>query len=177
MTERPADALHLVQVAIVVRDLERTVASYIELLGWRPWRVYDFRRLAHTGTHVRGVPTPYAMRAAQARVGGIDFEVIEPLGPSPYQDFLDVRGEGLHHIQVRGEAPYAARRRLAGTLDVLLGGKVDIDDTSSLEYEYYDGTDELHLYVEATYGDRERLLTLKPTMILGAEDQPRGTPR
>lgn len=47
------------------------------------------------------------------------------------------------------------------------GGRIRLDEDSSLEYAYHDGGDELHLFVETTYGDRERLLNLKPVLVLG----------
>lgn len=161
----PQSGIAVVQVAIVVRELEKSLRHYCKVLGWNPWRVYDFRTLDHVDTRVRGEPSSYAMRTAICRVGNVDFEVIEPLGPSPYTEFLETRGEGLHHIQIRGKDPQALRERLANSgVPFLMGGQVRLGPDAALEYAYHDGTDELHLFIESTFGDRERLLNLKPVI-------------
>lgn len=87
------------QLAVVVRDLDATVAAYHRIFGWGPWRILDVAKVPHRDTHVRGVPAAYDMRSAVTTVGDLDFEIIEPgAGPSPYREFLDTRGLGLHHI-------------------------------------------------------------------------------
>ena len=41
------------------------------------------------------------MKLSVARTGNTMWELIEPVdGPSIYQEFLDERGEGLHHLIV-----------------------------------------------------------------------------
>lgn len=160
-SEETAHGIIVVQVAIVVRDLERTVESYERVLGWGPWRIYDFRDLPHVDTRVGPgkEKREYSMRTAACLVGGITFEIIEPVGPSPYTEFLEERGEGLHHIQLRGSDPAALRERLQNSgMPYMMGGKMDFGPDEILEYDYHDGSEDLHLYIESTYGKRERLL-------------------
>jgi methylmalonyl-CoA/ethylmalonyl-CoA epimerase len=50
---------------------------------------------------LRGKSEPYAMKLALAQIGSVAFELIQPLtGPSIYQEFLDRKGEGFHHVAV-----------------------------------------------------------------------------
>jgi len=158
----------VVQVAIVVRDLEESIRAYRRLLGWGPWRVYDFRELDHVDTRIRDAPASYAMRTAIHRVGLIDFEIIEPLGPSPYTEFLDEHGPGLHHIQVRSSDGDGLRARLRESgLNCVMGGRIRLSADAALEYAYHDGAESLHLFLESTYGDRQRLLDFQPQILSG----------
>ncbi|MFQ6076175.1 MAG: VOC family protein [Candidatus Bathyarchaeia archaeon] len=87
------------QIGIVVKDIQKSMAQYWNLLGIGPWRVYTLAPPDLTDTTVHGKPTPYAMRIAIAMIGSLMVELIQPLwGESTYQEFLEERGEGLHHI-------------------------------------------------------------------------------
>ena len=57
--------------------------------------------MTFTGKTVRGKPTDYDMdlRLARGDMGGLSFELIQPLGgDSIYDEFLEKKGEGFHHI-------------------------------------------------------------------------------
>lgn len=158
-TDNPG--IGVVQVAIVVRDLDESIDAYRRLLGWTNWRVYDFRELEHVGTRIRQAEASYSMRTAIHRTGLVDFEIIEPIGPSPYTEFLEEKGPGLHHIQVRSKDSDALHDQLSASgLPFLMGGTIRIGPDAELDYVYHDATDALHLFLESTYGDRERLLGL-----------------
>jgi methylmalonyl-CoA/ethylmalonyl-CoA epimerase len=90
----------ITQVAIVVYDLEATMKAYHRLLGWGPWRVYDFRPPLYGDLTLHEQPADYGVRVAETRAGPIAFELLQPLGdgPNPYRHWLDAHGEGLHHI-------------------------------------------------------------------------------
>lgn len=87
--------LKVSQVAVVCNDLQKTMESYTDLLGWGPWSVYRYEppRLHHT--EVAGKPVDYTMLGAETHVGEIDFELLQPLeGPSIYVDWLDSMAKG-----------------------------------------------------------------------------------
>jgi methylmalonyl-CoA/ethylmalonyl-CoA epimerase len=87
------------QVAVVVRDLDEAMRRYSEELGIAPWSVYTFTPEWIREMTFRGREQPYSMKLALAQVGETMYELIEPLdGPNTYQEFLDARGEGLHHL-------------------------------------------------------------------------------
>lgn len=157
------------QVAVVVRDLDAAIRAYHRVLGWGPWRIYDFDQLPHHGTTVRAAPATYSMRTALTRVGGLDFEIVEPgEGPSPYREFLEEKGEGLHHILCRDPDGGSSRildRMSEHGLPVLMAGSVgDI-----LDYAYHDGGGELNVLIETiNYGADGRGLT--PTAVYPPEE-------
>lgn len=104
----PASGLRyrISQVTLVARDLDAKIAAYHEAFGWGPWRIYDNEQssLIREATF-RGQPADFAIRWAQAQVGEMNFEIIEPLGgSSPWQEYLDRYGEGLIGISVPMES-------------------------------------------------------------------------
>jgi hypothetical protein len=106
--------LPLTQVGVVVSDLWASMKAYHELLGWEPWYVYEYRPPWFHGCELRGEPVEYSMLGAEVQAGPVWFELIQPLdGPSIYKEFLEEKGEGLHHVLVGWEpedqAPGAGR--------------------------------------------------------------------
>jgi methylmalonyl-CoA/ethylmalonyl-CoA epimerase len=92
------------QVALVVRDLDKTIAAYTEKLGIGPWWVSLYGPPGMTGMRIRGEEVSYSMKLALTWVDNVMWEVIEPVdGPSIYKEFLDEHGEGLHHVLVEHE--------------------------------------------------------------------------
>jgi len=88
------------QVAVVVRDLDAAMKCYVEDLGIGPWDVYTYGPHRLWKMTYRGVEQPYVMKLALAFVGPTMYELIQPRdeGANIYQEFLDDRGEGLHHL-------------------------------------------------------------------------------
>lgn len=90
----------VIQLAFVVKDLEAGIKRYQQVFGLTPWEVYTIAPPSLNQTIYRGKPGNFSMRQAVATAkDGLQYELIEPLtGPSIYQDFLKLHGEGLHHI-------------------------------------------------------------------------------
>lgn len=87
------------QVCVVVKDLDKSMEQYLKILGVGPWQVYTYAPPDLKNTTVRGKPEPYSMKLALAMIGPVMLELIQPLkGKSHYKEFLEKRGEGLHHI-------------------------------------------------------------------------------
>lgn len=87
------------QVCVVTRDLRRSMEQYRALLGLEPWRILDFGPDTVRALNYRGQPARYRMRVAFAQYGPLQYELIQPLeGPTIYHEFLDQRGEGIHHF-------------------------------------------------------------------------------
>jgi catechol 2,3-dioxygenase-like lactoylglutathione lyase family enzyme len=96
-----AELKQVFQVCVVVKDIEKSVERYWKIFGIGPWQIHTFGPPDLFDTTFHGKPEPYSMKIAAAQIGNIQWELIQPLsGRSSYQEFLDERGEGLHHIAV-----------------------------------------------------------------------------
>jgi catechol 2,3-dioxygenase-like lactoylglutathione lyase family enzyme len=87
------------QVAIVVKDLHKTVENYWNILGIGPWDIYLWEAPLVYNRKYQGKPAWAREKIALAQVGAIQLELCQPVeGDSIYQDFLDEHGEGLQHM-------------------------------------------------------------------------------
>ena len=90
------------QIAWVTRDLEKSMQAWIDVLRIGPWRVFRFTNETVKNLKVGGklVEEPFEFRIAITHVGDMEIELIQPVrGPMIYEDYLQRRGEGLHHIK------------------------------------------------------------------------------
>ncbi|HWO72550.1 MAG TPA: VOC family protein [Dehalococcoidia bacterium] len=80
-----APELRCFHIAVVVEEIERTIAAYERFLGTGSWRTRDMS----SGT-----------RIAYGSAGGQTWELIEVKGPgnSQFHEFRDRHGEGVQHI-------------------------------------------------------------------------------
>jgi methylmalonyl-CoA/ethylmalonyl-CoA epimerase len=87
----------VIQVGIVVKDLDQTIAR-LEMLGIGPFQ----RRSLPAGRRewFRDQPMDASPRIAMANIGEMPIELIEPAPgvPSPHREFLETKGEGIQHI-------------------------------------------------------------------------------
>lgn len=87
------------QVALVVEDLNDAMERYRRLLGIEPWEVYYVGPPDQDVAHYYGQPTDASFEIGYAYLNDLELELIEPLeGESIHRDFLEDRGEGIHHI-------------------------------------------------------------------------------
>jgi len=89
-------------VSVVVRDIEKAIEFYQSLgIGPFPPLIGPAGPTPLTGKMIRGKPADYQidLRHAEGGVGQLQFEVVQPLeGETPVKEFLEERGEGIHHI-------------------------------------------------------------------------------
>jgi methylmalonyl-CoA epimerase len=84
------------QVCIVVKDIDRAIQYYTSTFGMGPFSVLD---VDMEGVLLRGKPTSAKIKVAFADSGPLQIELIQPVeGKSIYTEFLDSKGEGLHHL-------------------------------------------------------------------------------
>jgi methylmalonyl-CoA/ethylmalonyl-CoA epimerase len=84
-------------MGVVVRDLEKTV-SYYESLGMGPFvkeQTITLTRRLYYGKPVDG--SSGRNRALIGNMGAVRVQLLQPEGKSMFQEFLDTRGEGVHH--------------------------------------------------------------------------------
>ncbi len=83
-------------VALVVKDIEKTAEYYTSTLGIGP---LEAQEVALDGVIFHGRPVKTRFKVASARSGQVEIEMIQPVeGDSPYAEFLNSKGEGLHHL-------------------------------------------------------------------------------
>ena len=83
------------QVGMVVRDARKTAREY-ENYGVGPFVEEDFPSVDAT---MYGRPVNFKNRTLMANIGGWELELIQILeGKTIFQEFLDTRGEGIHHL-------------------------------------------------------------------------------
>ena len=102
MQEKGIGTNVICQIALVVRDIERTAKIYADVFGMDmpSVRTTDPEEKSHI--RYRGEPTSARAKLAFFQMGDISLELIEPVGgPSTWKEFLDEHGEGVHHIPFR----------------------------------------------------------------------------
>jgi len=86
----------IVQVGVVVKDLDKTI-EFLTSLGMGPFRIST---VTHPSATVHGSKVFYQVRLAKSQQGPVELELIEyQQGKTIHKEFLDERGEGLHHIK------------------------------------------------------------------------------
>ncbi|SEG91525.1 Glyoxalase/Bleomycin resistance protein/Dioxygenase superfamily protein [Thermomonospora echinospora] len=121
------------QIAFVTRDLEKSMKAWVENLGIGPWTVLTFTEetMKYLNVADAKVTEPFKFLIGISWVGDMQLEIVQPVyGPTIYEEFLDRRGEGLHHIKEqisddRIEAELADYRSRG--IGVLQTGQFDVD--------------------------------------------------
>lgn len=134
----------VVQVCVVVKDIQKAMERYWDF-GIGPWAIYSFQSPELTNTTLHGKPAKYSMKLAIAMIGNMMWELIEPLeGPSTYKEFLEQKGDGLHHVLLavdNFDKTIAAMEKKG--VGVLMKG-----DWKGLTYAYLDTEKELGAILE-----------------------------
>jgi hypothetical protein len=89
------------QVALIVKDLDKTVENYWHFFGIGPWHFYTYGKPLVKKMSYQGNPAEYKMRVALSWIGPLRIELIEVLeGPTVYADFVREHGYGVHHFGI-----------------------------------------------------------------------------
>lgn len=84
------------QIGILVKDMEKAMNNYSWIFGIAFPRVFVPELYNRT---YRGKPGDFRMKIAFGMVGQLQVELIQVLqGKSIYEEFLEKKGEGLHHL-------------------------------------------------------------------------------
>lgn len=141
------------QIALVVRDVYKTIDQWSSLLGIGPWDVRHFTQDTVRDFQVDGRPVEeeFDFICAVTWVGEVEVELIQPIkGPNIYWRHLEQYGEGLHHIKdvmPDSEIPAALERLAQAGAPVIQTGWIDDDvhyyldtkETLGLVYEIGNG--------------------------------------
>lgn len=88
------------QVCIVTEDLLTTVDSFWKIFGIGPWALFTFGSPTLHDRKCYGKPAWGWEIGALIQVGPIELEMFKTVeGVSVYQDWINQRGAGLHHVK------------------------------------------------------------------------------
>lgn len=91
----------VVQIAHVVRDLDKVLERYTRDFGFGPWDLYTYGPHNVQDMMYKGKPANCTYRLALCMAGKIQIELMQPVsGEGVYTDFLKERGEGIHHVKI-----------------------------------------------------------------------------
>lgn len=148
----PLATRRVCQIAVVVRDLEKSASAYAEFFGL-PVPPFIITAPGHEVNQTyRGQPSEARCRLAFFELENLSFELIQPLGgPSSWQDILDQHGEGIHHLafEVTDTAGKTQTLEKMGLPLLHQGG-----DPRTGQFSYFDGRGKLGLLVEILEGYR-----------------------
>jgi catechol 2,3-dioxygenase-like lactoylglutathione lyase family enzyme len=150
MTVQTLETTTVTQVGIIVQDIEAKARAWAEILGLPVPEVMITDSYHRAQTEYRGKPSEARAKLAFFRLGQVDLELIEPIGaPSTWQDQLDERGEGLHHIafEIKGMPEKLARLQAKGLRLVQRG------EYPGGRYAYLDGIGQLGAILELLEND------------------------
>ncbi|MDB5686569.1 MAG: methylmalonyl-CoA mutase [Rhizorhabdus sp.] len=114
----------ILELCQVVRDIDKAVAHWTQVLGAGPFFVFDVPVLP--GQIYRGHPTEVAMRVAFGFSGGLLIELLQQTSPSAsvFTEMLDEKGEGYHHVMLRGDYDADAARLSGHGYEVAFSGQM-----------------------------------------------------
>ena len=83
------------QVGIIVKDIEKAING-LTSLGIGPFNPLDAEPTVRWEEH--GKPTEIKIKSRFAYIGPVEIELIEPISKCMQKEFLDEKGDGIHHI-------------------------------------------------------------------------------
>lgn len=112
----------IIELCHVTRDLDAALTHWTRDLGTGPFFVFEVPVLP--GQLYYGEPTEVSMRVGFGFSGGVLIELLQQTndGASPFRDFVNERGEGLHHVMPRTDFDSAHARLSAGGHRVAFAG-------------------------------------------------------
>ena len=127
----------VIQIAYIVRDIDKATRLHWEVCGIGPWDVYEFDASKVDDFVYRGRPATHKALLGLAWRDGIQLELLQPVsGYCIYDEHLERKGEGLHHIKLyhadcgKAVADYAGRG-----YPVIQSGRFDQDEHYYLDTE------------------------------------------
>jgi catechol 2,3-dioxygenase-like lactoylglutathione lyase family enzyme len=131
------------QLGYVVRDIEKACRYYEAVFGTGPFS--DVIDVDMNGAMLRGKPVDTAIKVAFVQSGDVQIELIEPVrGENPYTEFLEARGEGIHHLAYKVDDMEAVK----SVFTEKVGEPVFYRDMGVMEFAYFDTSEVGGLMIE-----------------------------
>ena len=87
-------------VGVIVRDMDKTI-EHLETVGIGPFEMMGDQKWVNVTFkgELHGKPAEWSVKISSTKVGNTELELLQPSGgESALQEFLDEKGEGVHHI-------------------------------------------------------------------------------
>ena len=136
----------LAQVAIVVSDIEETAGRFASLLGIERPAIHVTRPGDEVAVEYRGRATSSRAKLAFLDLGGVQLELIQPIGEDSAWAERFSGGNALHHIAFWTDDMSGASASMAAH-GAPLAMRGDFDDGSG-EYAYFDGHEHFGCFIE-----------------------------
>ena len=131
------------QLGYVVRDIEKACRYYESVFGTGPFS--DVIDVNMDGALLRGEPVETTIKVAFVDSGDVQIELIEPvLGKNLYTEFLEKRGEGIHHLAYKVDDIEAVK----AVYTEKVGAPVFSRDMGIMEFAYFDTSEVGGLMIE-----------------------------
>lgn len=133
------------QVAIIVKDIEKARHAWANVLGMNVPQVSIASSHPSRPTLYQSVRSDAQAKLAFFNMENLQIEIIQPLGgKSTWQEFLDKKGEGLHHIAFNVKDINGIEKRFANiTMPTVQSGGWD-----GGAYSYVDASADLGCILE-----------------------------
>jgi hypothetical protein len=140
-------AMH--HVCVVVKDIEKAIKEASQV-GIGPWKLWEIREPGTKAAEFHGEVVKFSARLALADSPNGTLEIIQPVsGKSAYQEFLDKKGEGAHHIAYWVE-------NLGPAVKELVDKGIEVIQSTTYRdctYYYFDLVDRIGVVLELFTGD------------------------
>lgn len=139
------------QIGFIVKDIDVTKKKFAEFLGVAEPDAFWTDGIEKTQSEYRGKPCPAKARLAFFKVGEtLDIELIQPdEQPSVWREFLDEKGEGVHHIafHIKGTKEKVTALNKIGMPLIQKG------EYTGGRYSYIDSCNDLKVLIELLEND------------------------
>jgi methylmalonyl-CoA/ethylmalonyl-CoA epimerase len=147
----PLKGLALAQVAIGVRDIDASRRRWAAVLGVDVPDVVEVEAGSRVRMTYRGQPSDARVRLAFFDIGGVQLELVEPVGDeSAWQEGLDKHGEAVHHLAFWTEN----MAQTAAGLDEHGVELIQRGDMGEGQYAYFDAVEPLGCVLELLEKER-----------------------
>jgi len=139
------------QVGLIVKDVEKASKNIARLFGLEEAEYEIIGEYEYANTMYKGKPTSAKAKGAFYQMGAVTIELIEPMGePSTWNDFLQEKGEGIHHLAwyVKGIEEVGKMLESRG-MPLIQEGSWD-----GGRYKYYDGVSQIGFIIELLEEDK-----------------------
>ena len=89
-----------VQIGIVVSDMKRSTEALASIFGLGPFHEIEWPNRPDSKYWFHGQEEQIKIRQAFVQAGSLELELIQPVQGTrnAYQEFLDAKGGGIHHV-------------------------------------------------------------------------------